>query len=172
MTRWGSRLGLLAILAGTAALRLRLLAVPLERDEGEYAYMGQLILRGETPYVAAHNMKLPGVYYAYAGILGAASARPTSPSASGSCCDHAARRSSLLYLLGRRLLDATAGLTAAAAYAVLSLEPGGRSASPRTPSTSSCSPMLGGVLLLAPPRRRDAGAHRRPPASCSASPSS
>ena len=38
--------------------------MPLERDEGEYAYIGQLILRGEIPYVAAHSMKLPGVYYA------------------------------------------------------------------------------------------------------------
>ena len=43
--------------------------MPLERDEGEYAYLGQLILRGEWPYVAAHNMKLPGIYYAYAAIL-------------------------------------------------------------------------------------------------------
>ncbi len=30
----------------TAAIRIRLLAVPLERDEGEYAYAGQRILLG------------------------------------------------------------------------------------------------------------------------------
>jgi hypothetical protein len=55
-----------AILVVTALLRIRLLGVPLERDEGEYAYVGQLILQREVPYLAARNMKLPGVYYAYA----------------------------------------------------------------------------------------------------------
>jgi hypothetical protein len=31
------------------AIRFRLLAIPLERDEGEYAYAGQLILQGIPP---------------------------------------------------------------------------------------------------------------------------
>jgi len=31
-------------------IRLRLLDLPLERDEGEYAYAGQLILQGTPPY--------------------------------------------------------------------------------------------------------------------------
>ena len=42
------------------AIRIRLLGVPLERDEGEYAYAGQLILQGVTPYTLAYNMKFPG----------------------------------------------------------------------------------------------------------------
>ncbi len=49
-----------------AIVRIRLIDFPLERDEGEYAMMGQLILEGETPYGAAFNMKYPGVYYMYA----------------------------------------------------------------------------------------------------------
>jgi hypothetical protein len=48
---------------------VRLLDVPLERDEGEYAYIGQLILDGIPPYSEAYNMKFPGIYFIYAGIL-------------------------------------------------------------------------------------------------------
>ena len=40
---------LLIAIAFTAGLRIRLLDVPLERDEGEYAYAGQLILRAIPP---------------------------------------------------------------------------------------------------------------------------
>lgn len=51
------------------AIRIRLLGIPLERDEGEYAYAGQLILQGVPPYKLAYNMKFPGTYAAYAGIM-------------------------------------------------------------------------------------------------------
>jgi 4-amino-4-deoxy-L-arabinose transferase-like glycosyltransferase len=51
-------------------IRLRLLSIPLERDEGEYAYFGQLILQGIPPYKLAYNLKLPGTYYSYALIMG------------------------------------------------------------------------------------------------------
>ncbi|MBI3501636.1 MAG: glycosyltransferase family 39 protein [Bacteroidetes bacterium] len=50
-------------------IRWRFVGMPLERDEGEYAYMGQLILKGITPYTEAYNMKLPGIYYMYALIM-------------------------------------------------------------------------------------------------------
>src|SRR5580704_5484022 len=52
-------------------IRYRLRDMPLERDEGEYAYSGQLLLQGIPPYKLAYNMKLPGIYVAYASILGA-----------------------------------------------------------------------------------------------------
>src|SRR5438093_12494913 len=51
------------------AIRIRLLGIPLERDEGEYAYAGQLMLQGIPPYKLAYNMKFPGTYAAYAGIF-------------------------------------------------------------------------------------------------------
>src|SRR5438128_5836111 len=51
------------------AIRIRLLGIPLERDEGEYAYAGQLMLQGIPPYKLAYNMKFPGTYAAYAGIM-------------------------------------------------------------------------------------------------------
>lgn len=49
-----------------AFARIRLLDVPLERDEGEYAYLGQLLLHGVPPYSAAYSMKFPGTYLMYA----------------------------------------------------------------------------------------------------------
>lgn len=60
---------LFLIVLTTIILRMRLLDVPLERDEGEYAYIGQLILDGIPPYTEAYNMKFPGIYFIYAGIL-------------------------------------------------------------------------------------------------------
>lgn len=51
-----------------AAIRWRLAPMPLERDEGEYAYMGQQMLRGVVPYAQAANMKWPGTYAFYALI--------------------------------------------------------------------------------------------------------
>ena len=62
------RLGLLLIYI--AALRIRLLCLPLERDEGEYAYIGRWILDGIPPYQEAYNMKLPGTYFMYTLIMG------------------------------------------------------------------------------------------------------
>lgn len=52
-----------------AFVRYRLASMPLERDEGEYAYAGQLLLHGVPPYKLAYNMKLPGAYIAYAAIM-------------------------------------------------------------------------------------------------------
>ena len=42
---------------------------PLERDEGEYAYAGQLMLQGIPPYQLVYSMKLPGTFAAYSVIL-------------------------------------------------------------------------------------------------------
>src|SRR3954471_10663457 len=59
------------ILTLNCALRFHLRNIPLERDEGEYAYAGQLMLQGIPPYKLAYNMKLPGTYAAYAIIMAA-----------------------------------------------------------------------------------------------------
>jgi len=63
---WGA-LGIIMLFA--AIIRIRILNVPLERDEGEFAYMGQLILQGIPPYKLAYNMKFPGIYYMYAFFM-------------------------------------------------------------------------------------------------------
>ncbi len=109
-------------MALTAAVRVRLLEIPLERDEGEFAYVGQLMLHGIPPYLIAFNMKFPGTYAAYAAIM-AVFGQTTTGIHVGLLLVNAATIV-LVYLLGKRLLSAAAGVAACAAYAVLSLSPG------------------------------------------------
>src|ERR1017187_107087 len=52
----------------TVYVRIRLLGIPMERDEGEFGYVAQLILHGKSPY-AAYYYKLPGVSYIYAFFM-------------------------------------------------------------------------------------------------------
>ena len=67
--KYGSVGALVLVIVFFAVVRVRLRNAPLERDEGEYAYMGQLLLQGIPPYKIACNMKLPGTYAAYAAIM-------------------------------------------------------------------------------------------------------
>ena len=60
---------LLLVMVFFAFVRIRLRNMPLERDEGEFAYVGQLMLQGIPPYQIASNMKLPGIYAAYAVMM-------------------------------------------------------------------------------------------------------
>ncbi len=114
-------LPVLLIIVLTAAIRVRLLSFPLERDEGEYAYAGQLILQGIPPYDLAYNMKLPGTYVAYA-LLMAVFGQTTEGIHAGLLVINAAAIV-LMFLLGRRLFDPVAGVVAAGSYAVVSVSP-------------------------------------------------
>ena len=116
------RLWPFVILAGAVllvlAVRLRLAGLPLERDEGEYAYVGQLMLQGVPPYVAAYSMKLPGTYAVYAAVMALAGQTPTAIRLGLLAINLATML--LIFLLGRRLVDASMGAIAAAAYGVMS----------------------------------------------------
>src|ERR1035438_7051648 len=114
------------ILAGLTILfvvvvRVRLRELPLERDEGEYAYAGQLMLQGVPPYREAYTMKLPGTYAAYALIM-AAFGQTAAGIHLGLAVVNVASIF-LMFLLGRRLLGEAAGVSAAVAFALLSLSP-------------------------------------------------
>jgi len=109
---------LLAVILFTGAIRLRLLAVPLERDEGEYAYAGQLILQGVPPYAQVYNMKMPGIYAAYALILAVFGQTHTGVHLGLLVINTATIL--LLFLLARELFDPLIGVVAAAAFALLS----------------------------------------------------
>jgi hypothetical protein len=112
---------LLVILA-SAAIRIRLLGTPLERDEGEYAYAGQLMLQGVPPYQLACNMKLPGTYAAYALIMATFGQSITGIHLGLLLVNAGAIV--LVYLIGKQLFSISAGLAACAAYALLSLSGG------------------------------------------------
>lgn len=99
---------------------MRLADVPLERDEGEYAYAGQLILHGIPPYEAAYNMKFPGTYYAYAVILAVFGQTPWGIHI-GLMIVNAATVV-LVFFVGRKLLGDYAGAVAAVSFAILSVD--------------------------------------------------
>src|ERR1041384_7560405 len=101
------------------AIRWRLRDMPLERDEGEYAYAAQLILQGVPPYQLAYNMKFPGTYYAYAVIL-ALFGDSTWAIHAGLLVVNAVTIV-VLFVLARRLLGGFGAVIAAGTFAVLSL---------------------------------------------------
>ncbi len=105
-----------------AGIRWRVREMPLERDEGEYAYAGQLILQGIPPYEIAYNMKLPGTYVAYAAIL-----RTFGETAAGihlGLLVVNGLTTVMMFFLTRRLYGDLAGVTAAASYGLLSTSEG------------------------------------------------
>ncbi len=122
MARFRPWMALVLVIVATGLLRWRLAGVPLERDEGEYAYMGQLMLHGVAPYGDSANMKLPGTYAAYA-LLMLIFGQTSTGIHWGFICVNAAN-TALIYFLGRRLLGPAQGVAAAAAYSLFSVAPG------------------------------------------------
>jgi dolichyl-phosphate-mannose-protein mannosyltransferase len=133
-------------------VRYRLRAVPLERDEGEYAYAGQLMLQGIPPYQLAYSMKLPGTAAAYALILAALG--QTSSAVHVGLIFLNAATSLLIFLLGTRLFGYLAGTVACASYALLSANPSGLGLAGHA-SHFVVLPALAGVLLLLDAMERD-----------------
>ena len=113
--------GLCIALVFPTLVRLRLLDLPLERDEGEYAYAGQLMLQGVPPYELVYNMKFPGVYALYAAILGIFG--ETVAGIRLGVLAVTTLSAVLLYVLAARLFGRGPGVVTAAAAAILSLTP-------------------------------------------------
>jgi hypothetical protein len=132
------------VIAFVAIIRIRLINVPFERDEGEYAYTGQLILQGVPPYKLAYTMKMPGVAAAYALIM-ALFGQTIAGVHLGFLLVNAAAIV-LVFLLVRRLFGRIAGVVACASYGVLAVSPTvlGTSAH-ATHFVVLCA--LGGILL-------------------------
>ena len=133
------------------AIRIRLLGIPLERDEGEYGYAGQLILQGIPPYELAYNMKFPGTYAAYALIM-SIFGQTIHAIHLGLLLINVAT-ATLIFFLGRRLLNTMAGLVAALSYSVLSVCPSVLGFAAHA-SHFVMLPVLGGILLLMRGRNR------------------
>jgi len=135
---------LLAILL-TALVRYRLRTMPLERDEGEYAYAGQLILHGIPPYQHAYSMKLPGTAATYAVIL-AALGQTSAAVHIGLILVNAAT-TLLVFFLASRLFGYLAGAVAGASYTLLSVNPTGLGLAGHA-SHFVVLPAIAGILLL------------------------
>lgn len=107
------------VILAAAAIRFRLLDVPLERDEGEYAYQGALTLSGIPPYAHVYTQKLPGAHLLYAlsmAVFGqtVSGARAILVVATAAACLG-------VFLLGRRFFSTWGAVAGSVAYAVLSL---------------------------------------------------
>lgn len=137
---------LLALVVLTsAAIRSRLLDIPLDRDEGEYAYFGQLLLQGIPPYATAYNFKMPGIYGVYAAILAVFGQTPWGIHLA--LLVVSAATIVLMFLVATRVFNATVGIVASAAFASLSLSP--RLFSPTAYAEHFVVPfVLLGVLVL------------------------
>ncbi len=112
-------LGLILLLL--VIVRIRLLEVPLERDEGEYAYMGQLLLHGVPPYSAAYNMKFPGTYLMYALIMSLFG--QTIQGIHLGLLAVNCLTVLLIFFLCKKIVNDFAAVIASGTYAVLSLSP-------------------------------------------------
>lgn len=113
---WGA---VVLILILTMIFRIHFLEVPLERDEGEYAYAGQLILQGVPPYMYVYNMKMPGIYMVYSMILSAFGQTPAGIHLGLLIANMSTIL--LIFLLGKKLFDEMTGVVASACYSVLSM---------------------------------------------------
>jgi Dolichyl-phosphate-mannose-protein mannosyltransferase len=109
------------VLLSTFAIRFHLRNLPLERDEGEYAYAGQLLLEGIPPYQLAYNMKLPGTYFAYALILAAFGQTPAGVHLGLLVVNLITIV--LVFFIALRLSGLVGASAAAASYALLSISP-------------------------------------------------
>jgi hypothetical protein len=114
-------LSLAIIIFVTSAIRLPLLNIPFERDEGAYAYIAWRLGHHELPYRDWVDQKPPGIYWVYRLALNL----PLEPvravhfvgmlfSAASACA---------LYFLARRFLSVSLACGVAVLFAVLSADP-------------------------------------------------
>jgi len=102
-----------------AGLRVHLAGMPLERDEGEYAYVAQRLLVGVPPFADTFTLKFPGIYVIYALILKWFGQTDTTIrevlilTNAASCA--------FLFGIVRKISSDRAAIWSAAAYAVLTL---------------------------------------------------
>jgi len=139
---------LAVVIAVVVFIRIHLLAIPLERDEGEYAYAGQLMLEGIPPYQLAYNMKFPGVYAAYALIMWIFGQTSTGIHLGLLIVNIA--NITLVFLIGRRLTGLIAGLAAAASYAILSASSSVLGLAAHATHFVMLPTLLGALVLLKP----------------------
>jgi 4-amino-4-deoxy-L-arabinose transferase-like glycosyltransferase len=112
---------LAAALLFSICVRWRLREMPLERDEGGFAYMGQLLLQGIPPFQLAWDNKPPGLYVAYSAMM-ALFGQTTAGIRLGLLAVNLATIG-LIFLFTRDLFDSLTGSLAAAAYSLLAVSP-------------------------------------------------
>ena len=124
MTDTGRRkeiLILLLILAASFVVRMVFLHEPFERDEGTYAYIGQEILRGALPYRDVVDLKPPGIFYLYSLMIATFGSTVEGIRLFTAC--YGVATTFAVYLFGRSLFGALAGLLAALLFGLFASGP-------------------------------------------------
>ena len=105
----------------TAAVRLPLLNVPLERDEGEYAYIAWRLSHNELPYRDWIDQKPPAIFWVYRAAL----ALPVEPirAVHLAALLFAAASTCALFFLALRFMSRFWAFVAAALFTLLSADP-------------------------------------------------
>lgn len=114
---------LLLVVIFTILIRVPYLNVPLERDEGGYAYIAWRMEQGEIPYKDIYDNKPPGIYFLYFIILKFFGS--TAKAIHLFMCWWVVLEVLLLYKLSADLFNnKTIGLIAAAIFSLVISEPG------------------------------------------------
>jgi hypothetical protein len=108
-------------LLSVALLRYRLISIPFERDEGEFAYIGKLILEGVPPFKEAYDQKLPGVYAMYALFMALFGTSPEGVHIG--LLGLNLLNMFFLFGIGQKLVSSWVGLGAAAIYGLITATP-------------------------------------------------
>lgn len=113
----------LVVLAALAFVAIRgpYLSIPLERDEGEYAYIAQRMLAGDVPYRDAFDQKPPAAFAAY--LLAFATTGRSVEGIHAFAGIWTAATALLLFLWTRALAGGLAAGFAVLAFAVVSTDP-------------------------------------------------
>ncbi|HEY3861925.1 MAG TPA: glycosyltransferase family 39 protein [Verrucomicrobiae bacterium] len=146
----------LAILAVTMSLRAPLLDIPLDRDEGEYAYIGWRMDQHELPYRDWVDQKPPGAFWVYRLAL----ALPMDPILAIHLMGalFAALSAGALFLLARRYLDDYWAAVAGLLLGVLSADPAVQGTAANTELFMQLPIILSQLALI---RATASGARRR-----------
>lgn len=99
-------------------VRLRLLGIPLERDEGGFAYIGKMMFEGQNLYTDLYDSKLPGLYFLYGAFVHLFGYSASGVHAGLLLCNVAATL--LLFFLAKKLYRAEVAAWAVLVFAVMS----------------------------------------------------
>ncbi len=117
--RYGSFVIALLLIFAAVYCRIRLLDVPLERDEGGFAYIGQQMLDGIAPYHSGNMKIFPGIHVAYAAIM-LVFGETTAGIHAGLLVVNVLSII-MLFFLARRMLPVEGAAVAAGSFALLSV---------------------------------------------------
>ena len=109
------------ILLVITLLRFPFLEIPLERDEGSYAYIAQLILDGIPPYTEVYSLYFPGIFIIYALtfiIFG-----QTIFAIHLSLLIANLINTIIIFLIGKKLYNSQTGIISSASFGLLGLNP-------------------------------------------------